>query len=127
VRERLRVDGISEAALFRYFLTIMAFDWLQFTNIATTSAASVSTWTLVSSWITFIITIAGLIYLYLRNGGAKGRQFLRRYFPLSVTVGWKFVVAMFVSMWFVAWTMAGASAEVRGWISTFASRRLTSS
>ena len=118
VCERLRVGGISEATLFRYFLAIMAFDWLQFTSIATTPAASITAWSLVSSWSTLLITIAGLVYLYLRNGGAQGRQFLYRYFPLSVTVGWKFVVAGFVSMWFVAWVLAGASAEARGWTST---------
>ncbi len=118
VRERLRVGGITEAALFRYFFVIMAFDWLQFTSMATTPAANVSTWSLAGSWSTFFITIAGLVYLYVKNGGAQGRQLLRRYFPLSVTVGWKFVVAAFVSMWLVAWALAGASAEVRGWTST---------
>lgn len=70
VRERLRVDGISESALFRYFLVIMTFDWLQFTGMATTPTVSVSAWSLAAAWITFFVTIAGLVYLYARNGGA---------------------------------------------------------
>ncbi len=117
VRERLRVGGISEAALFRYFLAVMTFDWLQFTSIATTPVVSVSTWSLAGAWMTFFITIAGLVYLHGRNGGAQGRQLLHRYFPLSVTVGWKFVVATFVSMWLVGSALSDKSAEVRGWAS----------
>lgn len=42
VRERLLTEGLPEAALFRYFLVIMIFDWLQFTAIATTPTPTIS-------------------------------------------------------------------------------------
>ncbi|MFO0699555.1 MAG: hypothetical protein U0236_10015 [Nitrospira sp.] len=118
VWERLRAGTLSEAASFGYFLAIMAFDWLQFTIIATTLQPHVSLWSAVNSWATFVMTVVGLIYLYVRNGGAKGERFLHRYFPLSVTVGWKFVVGCYAVMWLIGPTLAGASVEVRGWIST---------
>jgi len=118
VREHLRVGGLSESATFRYFLAIMVFDWLQLTAIATTPAPIISPWSITGSWITFAITVAGLIYLYVRNGGSKGKQFLHRYFPLSVTVGWKFVAAMFAVMWLVEHALTGSTTELRGWSTT---------
>jgi hypothetical protein len=46
----------------------------------------------------FAITIAALVYLCLCNGGTRGAHFLYRYFPLSVVVGWKVVVASLVAL-----------------------------
>lgn len=114
----LRTERLSEAATFRYFLAIMAFDWLQFTCIATTPTPSISLWSTVGSWSTFAVTVLGLVYLYRMNGGSTGRQFLQRYFPLSITVGWKFVVAMFAAMWLVPVVLAGQSNETLGWSAT---------
>ena len=118
VRERLRTEGLSEAALFRYFLVIMIFDWLQFTAIATTPTPTISAPSFASSWLSFGFTVVGLIYLYVRNGRGQGRQFLQRYFALSVTVGWKFVAAMLAVMWLIEAALVGTSPEVRGWSST---------
>lgn len=118
MREHLRADGLSEAATFRYFLAIMVFDWLQLTAIATTPTPIISPWSFTGSWITFAITVAGLMYLYVRNDGRKGKQFLHRYFPLSVTVGWKFVVAMFAIMWLVEHALTGSNQEILGWSTT---------
>jgi len=120
VREQLRANALSEAATFAYFLTITAFDWLQFTLITTTPHTDVGLRTTVNAWATFVMTIAGVIYLYVRNGGPTGRQFLYRYFPLSVTVGWKFVIAIFIVMWLIDLVLSGIGEEIRGWISTLA-------
>jgi len=115
IKELLRQNGLSEAASFGYFLVIMAFDWLQFTLIATTPTPSISSWSAVGAWTTFAVTMLGLPYLYRKNGGGTGQQFLRRYFPLSVTVGWKFVVTMFVALWLIPVALAGQGDEVLGW------------
>ncbi len=120
VRDRLRTDRLSEAASFSYFLAIMTFDWLQFTVIATTPTPSISPWSSAGSWTTFAVTVLGLLYLYLKNGGGAGQHFLRRYFPLSVTVGWKFVGAMFVTVWLMPVALGGQSEETLGWSSTVA-------
>jgi len=71
----LRNGHLSEAAAFRYFLAIMAFDWLQFTLIATAPTPSISLWSTAGSWATFAVTVLGLLYLYRQNGGAMGKQF----------------------------------------------------
>lgn len=120
VRDRLRTDRLSEAASFGYFLTIMTFDWLQFTFIATTPTPSISPWSSAGSWATFVVTVLGLLYLYRKNGGGAGQHFLYRYFPLSVTVGWKFVGAMFVTVWLMPVALGGQSQETLGWSSTVA-------
>ena len=115
VREHLRAGGLSEAAAFRFSLVIMIFGCLQFTAFATTPTPTSRASSFASSWITFGLTVAGLIYLYVRNGRGRGRQFLQRYFALSVTVGWKFVAAMFAIMWGVEAVLVGTSPEFRGW------------
>ena len=56
----------------------------------------------------------------MKNVGGNGGQFLRRYFPISVTVGWKFVVVMFGTLWLVSTTLRGQSQELIGWCSTIA-------
>ncbi len=120
VRDLLRTDRLSEAASFSYFLAIMTFDWLQFTVIATTPTPSISPWSSAGSWTTFAVTVVGLLYLYLKNGSGAGEQFLRRYFSLSVTVGWKFVGAMFVTLWLIPVALGGQGQEAVGWSSTVA-------
>ena len=49
VRQRLQVGDLSEAATFRYFFVIMAFDWLQFTTIATMPVRTVNAWSSASA------------------------------------------------------------------------------
>ena len=117
VRSQLVADAISERATFAYFLVIMAFDWLQFTQIATTPTASMSAWSLFHSWATFAITLLGLVYLFHKNGGSRGRNFLLRYFPLSITVGWKFLVFSYASMWLTQVIFSQYGRVVLGWSS----------
>ena len=116
----LRQGHLSEAASFYYFLAIMAFDWLQFTIIATTPSPRISSWSLANSWVTFLITVCGLIYLHIKNGGPSGQQFLQRYFPISVTVGLKFTVVMYLTLKLLPMALAGSSREVLGWSTTLA-------
>ena len=120
VLDLLRQGHLSEAASFYYFLAIMTFDWLQFTMIATTPSPHISSWSLANSWVTFLITVCGLIYLHIKNGGSSSQQFLQRYFPLSVTVGLKFAVAMYGLLMLLPMALAGSSREVLGWSTTIA-------
>ena len=120
VRDLLRTNRLSETASFCYFFAIMAFDWLQFTLIATTPTPKITAWSTAGSWITFAVTLVGLFYLFMKNGGKTGQQFLRRYFPLSVTVGWKFVAAMIITLWLTSNLLRSQSQETLGWCSTAA-------
>lgn len=58
--------------------------------------------------------------LYCREVPYSQSVILSQYFPLSVTVGWKFVVTFYVAMWFIGPILAGTSGDVRGWSSTLA-------
>lgn len=120
IRDRLRTDQLSEAASFGYFLTIMTFDWLQFTLIATTPTPNIKPWSVASAWATFAVTVLGLLYLYFKNGGGAGKHFLRRYFPVSVTVGWKFVAASIAALFLLPVALGGTSIEALGWSTTAA-------
>ena len=117
VRNQLMANAISERATFSYFLAIMAFDWLQFTQIATTLTSNISAWSLFHSWATFAITVLGLVYLFHKNGGSRGRNFLLRYFPLSITVGWKFFVFSYASMWLAQMIFSQYGRVALGWSS----------
>lgn len=117
VKTMLRTCSLSEGGVFAYFLAIMTFDWLQFTVIRTSPSPGISNWALVDAWFTFLLTIAGLGYLFICNGGTSGRDFLYRYFPLSVVVGWKFVAAMFLALWLFDAVFPNASHAQAGWCS----------
>lgn len=116
VRKKLIEHSLSERAIFVYFLAITTFDWLQFSLIAATPSPKVEPWTLVNAWVTFGVTIAGVVYLFGRNRG--GTPFMSRYFPLSVTVGWKFVVFLFALNWRIDACFADYGQTLVGWLST---------
>jgi hypothetical protein len=116
VAARLVRGELSDAAAFRYFLAVMAFDWLQFTLIAVTPAADVPLPARVNAWLTFAVTVLGLVVLHACNGGAAGRDFFKRYFALSVTVGWKFVAAMLAANALLGWVPWPAGLPQRAWV-----------
>lgn len=120
VRELLRRDGLSEAAVFRYFLAITGFDWLQFAVAATIPVPHIEPWSAASAWASFAITLLGLVYLYLKNGAAQGKRFLSRYVALSVVVGWKFVLAAALAFWLATLVLASGGPEVSGWTNAVA-------
>ena len=107
---------MSEAKTFFYFLAIMAFDWLQFTAFRLSrSSEPIAAWNYFDAWFSLAITLAALVYLFMCNGGTRGRHFLHRYFPLSVVVGWKFVAASLVALPAVKMLLSGASPNISGW------------
>lgn len=116
----LRRQRLSERASFAYFWAIMGFDWLQFTLGTTTPTPGISPWSATSAWAAFAITVLGLPWLYRCNGGHRGQHFLQRYFPLSVTVGWKFVALMAVVQGLIPLAWPNASPATLGWGSTAA-------
>lgn len=118
VLSELKDNHLSEAAIFRYFLVLMGFDWLQFTMIATADTSNIASWSVANAWITFGLTIIGLVFLYTRNGGREGQYFLQRYFSLSIVVGWKFLMATLCSDFAMAYVLAEASANIKGWGTT---------
>lgn len=101
ILQKLKNNEIPQNISFLHFFIIMSFDWLQFTLISLNEneITKLSTFNSIS---TFIITIIGLLYLYTVNGGANGKNFLEKFFALSVSVGWKFVIASFLISYFIS-------------------------
>jgi hypothetical protein len=101
ILQKLRNNEIPQSISFLHFFIIMSFDWLQFTLIAL-NENEITKLSIFNSISTFIITITGLLYLYTVNGGANGKNFLEKFFALSVSVGWKFVVTSFLISYFIS-------------------------
>ena len=116
VKTQLVSGPMSEGKTFLYFLAITAFDWLQFTAFRLAhSPEPIPTWGYFDAWFALAMTLTGVVYLFLCNGGRRGTHFLYRYFPLSVVVGWKIVAASFVILPAVKASLEGASPSVIGW------------
>ena len=96
----LGARAMPEWQVFLYFLAITTFDWLQFTAFRIRpNSEPLSLQAEFEAWFGLGITVAGVVFLFLCNGGGRGKDFLYRYFPLAVVVGWKFVAAMVFAAW----------------------------
>jgi hypothetical protein len=116
VKSELAARAMPERTVFLYFLAITTFDWLQFTAFRIRpSPEPLSPSAQFDAWFGFGITVVGVVFLFLCNGGGRGKDFLYRYFPLWVVVGWKFVVAMVVASWALSLGLAGQPENVIRW------------
>lgn len=115
VNAALARRAVSEGKAFFYFIAIMAFDWVQFTLIRLAPGTALHAWDYADALFTLALTIGGLMFLFQRNGGRHGRDFIYRYFPLSLVVGWKFIAAAIVALWLIDAT--GGDPAVTGWAS----------
>ena len=116
VKSELATRALSEAKVFLYFLAITTFDWLQFTAFRIRpNAEPLSLQAEFEAWFGLGITVAGVVFLFLCNGGGQGKDFLYRYFPLAAVVGWKFVVAMVIAAWALNQVLAGQPEQVTRW------------
>lgn len=119
LKSELAANAISEGKLFLYFFAIIGFDWLQFTAIRLSSRSGIlADWQRVDAWFTLCLTAIGLVFLFVCNGGIHGKDFLRRYFPLSFIVGWKFMVCASIALWAMGLVLESEPASVVGWAST---------
>jgi hypothetical protein len=116
VKSELAARVMSEGKVFLYFLAITTFDWLQLTAFRIRpNPEALSPLSQFEAWFGFGITVVGVVFLFLCNGGSHGKDFLYRYFPLSVVVGWKFVVAIVVASWALSLLLAGQPEHVTRW------------
>ena len=116
VTSELATRAMPETTVFLYFLAITTFDWLQFTAFRIRpNPEPLPLPAEFEAWFGLGITVVGIVFLFLCNGGGQGKDFLYRYFPLSVVVGWKFVVAMVVAAWGLNQVLAGQPEHVTRW------------
>jgi hypothetical protein len=116
LKSELALRAMPEAKVFLYFLAITTFDWLQLTAFRLwPNPEPLSVSAVVDAWFGLGITVVGVVFLFLCNGGSQGKDFLYRYFPLAVVVGWKFVAAMVFASWALGLVLAGQPDNVRRW------------
>jgi len=116
VKSKLAARAMPEGKVFLYFLAITTFDWLQLTAFRIRpNPGPLSAPSQFDAWFGFGITVVGVVFLFLCNGGGLGKDFLYRYFPLSAVVGWKFVAAMVIASWALSLLLAGQPENVTRW------------
>jgi hypothetical protein len=116
VKSELATGAMPEAKVFLYFLAITTFDWLQLTAFRIRPKPEpLSLPDEFDAWFGIGITVVGVVFLFLCNGGSRGKDFLHRYFPLAVVVGWKFVVAMVAASWALSRVLVGQPEHVTRW------------
>lgn len=91
VKQKIQTDKLSQTQLFIYFYLIILFDYISSTQQSLSLIGRSPTITdYLNIWENPAIAAVGLILLYLVNGGNKGRDFLKKYFCFSFTVGIKY-------------------------------------
>lgn len=97
VKEKIANGTLSEAQIFIYFYLILMFDTISFVQQWLAIAGKQPTlldW--VNIWGLLIINALGFVALFLANGGTKGHDFLKKYFSLSFTVGFKYCILLLI-------------------------------
>ena len=95
LKKKLRTQTLTEGQTFAYFLAVLTLETLLF-QIALLLPGTESTdlWDYVEYAVAVIFTVGGTLVVYRANGGAAGRQFLTRYFPLMWVLTVRFLVFM---------------------------------
>jgi len=100
LKHELHTGRLTEADAFRYFLLYVIVDALMIASWGMVPGeGDVGVADFIDAAGYFLIVVVGTIALYRHNGGAAGKQFFVRYFPLLWVVGIRFfVVAVAVSV-----------------------------
>ena len=95
LKKKLVTQSLTEAQVFAYFLAVLTLDTLMY-QLSTLFPGTEPTdvWDYVEYVVTVIFTVGGTLVVYRANGGASGRQFLLRYFPLMWVLTIRFLVFM---------------------------------
>jgi len=91
VKQKIQTNKLPQAQLFLYFYIITLFDFVGSTQQSLSligRAPGIIDY--LNIWEQPVFAAVGLIFLYLVNGGSKGRDFLKKYFCFSLTVGIKY-------------------------------------
>lgn len=113
VKEKLSTGTLSVRAQFGYFLLCESIGLVLYATAFSVvgpqefeaKLPSSVTWEFCwPCWATVLVQIVGMIYAYLRNGGAHGREFFSRFFALYVVLSVRFIVGsilvlLIASLW----------------------------
>lgn len=97
IKTKIQTNKLTEGQLFLYFYAILVYDAIGFTQGWLSIAGKPVTYSTVAIiWGNLLITVVGLIVLFISNGGYRGKQFLTKYFSFSFTVGIKYAVIFLI-------------------------------
>src|SRR4029078_9137532 len=95
VKEKIITNTLSEGQLFLYFYLILMFDTVAMTQqCLSVIGKEPTTVELVNIWGFLIINAIGYLIVFLANGGIEGKNFISKCFAFSLTVGFKYFVAL---------------------------------
>ena len=95
LKKKLVAHSLTEAQVFAYFLVVLTLDTLLYQlSMVFSGPEPAEIWDYVEYVGTVIFTVGGTLVVYRANGGASGRQFLLRYFPLMWVLTIRFLVFM---------------------------------
>lgn len=86
LKQQLAHEGLSEPDRFRYLMA-----WMILVALASVSAVAVSRSTAV---LLFVITVAGVVWAWRRNGGRDGHGIFDRYFSIGFVVNLRVMLVM---------------------------------
>lgn len=93
LKKDLARGALPGHGVFVYFFAVLVVDSLMIATWGLFPAADGGTgWDYLYAGGYVLIVLAGTLVLYRRNGGAQGRLFLERYFPLLWVLGVRFLV-----------------------------------
>lgn len=95
LKKNLSTKALTEAQTFWYFFAVITLETL-FYNMTSLFPGDepIELWDYVEYVGAVIFTIGGTLVVYRANGGASGRNFLLRYFPLMWVLTIRFLVFM---------------------------------
>ena len=108
LKSELAGEGISEAQAFKYLLIYViaeAFMW------ATLPLNRPHVWDHLSLVAAGLITVAGTVYCYQKNGGSGGSRFLYRYFALGWVCPIRWFVQIALPSMFVLWIIVKVQSD----------------
>lgn len=95
LKKNLSTQALTEAQTFWYFFAVLTLEALFYNMISLVPREEpLDVWDYVDYLGTVIFTIGGTYVAYRANGGASGRQFLSRYFPLMWVLTIRFLAWM---------------------------------
>ena len=92
LKQRLASGAVSQRELFLYLLVWVALDAI----IVAVDLGDPNKWDHISSALSVLTVVVGTTYVFVKNGGSAGLDFLPRYLALSWVLAVRFLVLVMV-------------------------------
>ena len=106
----MATEGLNEQQAFRYYLATAIFSAILYEIVANGPSSEFKPVDLLDMAMYFTFTIGGIIWCYRQNGGADGRDFLRRIVPIGWVMFWRLVglvIPFFIIVGAIDWYQTG--------------------